>query len=103
MPAFKSAPKNVKCKKPRKNVKRTKIRINPLPDCGKSFLPYASFDAKYSKSPEGKVLLRNELTPLPPDTIRSISTPWLKEILAYRRSGSVRWKGGGGETAAGQF
>jgi hypothetical protein len=75
--------------KPRKNVKRTKIRINPLPHCGKPFLPYASFNAKYSKSPEGKVLLRNELTPFP-DAIRSISTPWLKEILAYRRSGRER-------------
>jgi hypothetical protein len=89
MPAFKNAPKKVKCKKPRKNVKRTKIRING-PHCGKPFWPYASFNAKYSKSPEGKVLLRNELTPFP-DAIRPISTPWLNENLAYRRSGRERW------------
>jgi hypothetical protein len=37
----------------------------------------------------------NELTPLPPDAIRSISTPWLKEILTYRRSGREKWRGRG--------
>ncbi len=39
-------------------------------------------------------LLRNKITSLPPpDATRSISTPLLKEILAYRRSGRV-WRGG---------
>jgi hypothetical protein len=32
--------------------------INPLPNCGMPFWPYTSFNAKFSKSDEGKVLLK---------------------------------------------
>jgi hypothetical protein len=32
--------------------------VNPLPHCGRPFWPYTCLNAKYSKSAEGKVLLK---------------------------------------------
>jgi hypothetical protein len=34
------------------------VRLNPLPHCGRPFWPYTSLNAKYSKSAEGKLLLK---------------------------------------------